>query len=529
MQHSALLVVLIVIILIAILLTYWTRCRIENDEYDFIIIGAGPAGLQYGIFLEQHAKAAGYTYLILERGKTPGTFFRVAPWNRQLISVNKIHTGKSASDDFSMRHDWHSLLDAKIRMRDVTLDYFPKADHYVSYLMRCAKPLNVVFNVSVESIEGSSLQIRTKGGTKFLRVRQHIIVAAGYEPIPAPETLLVEAKQFGIPIYTYPNIPKSTVFKDKEVVIYGSGNAGCEVATDISKFTRRTCITGKPPRLSSTTQYSGGVRMRNLAFMDQYLLKSLDIGDLDHDENPTTLVSPIIIERPDAIVFCGGFRVRRFGQSSTTKFPKLDLFWRDVQNPRVFYAGVAMHSTDLGVSSGGFVHGFRYLIRAQWRYIRMAASGTLFSPWPQKRFSDEIHLFRYIRWRIQHSSGLYQMHTVLADILAFQDGHYVVYDEVPITWRQHVLQSSGPHVCISFKYGSETPRPWSFDFLFDSERTNVNLFLHPVFECNGPDGATKALVTDEDVRSEWKRKKFDLQTLNNVLESAIFVNQAQSY
>ena len=105
MQDLASLVALIVIVLIFILLTYWTRCRIENDEYDFIIIGAGPAGLQYGIFLEEYAKALGYTYLILERGKTPGTFFRVAPWNRQLISVNKIYTGESASDDFSMRHD----------------------------------------------------------------------------------------------------------------------------------------------------------------------------------------------------------------------------------------------------------------------------------------------------------------------------------------------------------------------------------------------------------------------------------------
>ena len=37
---------------------------------DYLVIGAGPAGLQLAHFLEQ----AGRDYLLLERGPTPGTF-----------------------------------------------------------------------------------------------------------------------------------------------------------------------------------------------------------------------------------------------------------------------------------------------------------------------------------------------------------------------------------------------------------------------------------------------------------------------
>ena len=57
---------------------------------DHLVIGAGPADLQFGYFL-QHA---GRDYVILEAGST-GTFFRIFPRHRSLISINKPHTGES--------------------------------------------------------------------------------------------------------------------------------------------------------------------------------------------------------------------------------------------------------------------------------------------------------------------------------------------------------------------------------------------------------------------------------------------------
>ena len=55
---------------------------------DYLIIGAGPAGLQLAYFLQK----AGRDYHLLEAGQGPGTFFRTFPRHRQLISSNKVHT-----------------------------------------------------------------------------------------------------------------------------------------------------------------------------------------------------------------------------------------------------------------------------------------------------------------------------------------------------------------------------------------------------------------------------------------------------
>src|SRR4029453_120252 len=56
---------------------------------NYVVIGAGPAGLQLGYFLQR----AGREYLIVEAGSTPGTFYRTFPRHRRMISINKPHTG----------------------------------------------------------------------------------------------------------------------------------------------------------------------------------------------------------------------------------------------------------------------------------------------------------------------------------------------------------------------------------------------------------------------------------------------------
>src|SRR5215211_5536960 len=96
--------------------------RLHND---YLIIGAGPAGLQMGYFLEK----AGRDYRILEAGATPGTFFTRFPRHRKLISVNKVYTGFE-DDELNLRWDWNSLLgdsDAPL-FKHYNKQYFPPAD-----------------------------------------------------------------------------------------------------------------------------------------------------------------------------------------------------------------------------------------------------------------------------------------------------------------------------------------------------------------------------------------------------------------
>ena len=64
-----------------------------------------PAGLQLGPCWS----ATGRDYLVLEARRAPGAFFTRFPRHRQLISINKSHTG-SDDPELNLRMDWNSLL-----------------------------------------------------------------------------------------------------------------------------------------------------------------------------------------------------------------------------------------------------------------------------------------------------------------------------------------------------------------------------------------------------------------------------------
>ena len=100
-------------------------------RHDYVIIGAGPAGLQLAALLERD----GHDYVVLEAGSGPGTFFATFPRHRRLISINKVHTG-STDPEFNLRMDWNSLLsdDPNLRFGRYSRRYFPDADDLRRYL-----------------------------------------------------------------------------------------------------------------------------------------------------------------------------------------------------------------------------------------------------------------------------------------------------------------------------------------------------------------------------------------------------------
>ena len=95
-----------------------------TDTVDYLILGAGPAGLQLGYFLQR----AGRDYRILERADGPGSFFQTFPRHRTLISINKIYTGYD-DPETNLRWDWNSLLsdDPDLLFRRYSDRYLPNA------------------------------------------------------------------------------------------------------------------------------------------------------------------------------------------------------------------------------------------------------------------------------------------------------------------------------------------------------------------------------------------------------------------
>src|SRR5262245_51249455 len=99
-----------------------------QQPLDYLVIGAGPAGLQLGYYLQK----AGHRYLILEAGDSAGTFFKKFPRHRTLISNNKVNTGYTDAEK-NLRWDWNSLLSDRedLLFKNYSKKYFPPADEMV--------------------------------------------------------------------------------------------------------------------------------------------------------------------------------------------------------------------------------------------------------------------------------------------------------------------------------------------------------------------------------------------------------------
>ncbi len=145
----------------------------------YLVIGAGPAGLQLGHFLAQ----AGRDYLILEAGDSPGTFFRTFPRHRRLISINKPHTGWD-DPEINLRMDWNSLLsdDPGLLFTRRTEAYFPAAEDMVEYLedFAAASPLRIEYGARVTEIARDAdghFRVTDEAGRTF--AAECVIVATG--------------------------------------------------------------------------------------------------------------------------------------------------------------------------------------------------------------------------------------------------------------------------------------------------------------------------------------------------------------
>ncbi|HEX8129185.1 MAG TPA: NAD(P)-binding domain-containing protein, partial [Pyrinomonadaceae bacterium] len=157
---------------------------------DYLIIGAGPAGLQLGYFLQK----AGRDYRILEAGQSAGTFFASFPRHRTLISSNKVFTGVDDAE-VNMRFDWNSLLgdDEQMLFKNYSKTYFPPADELVRYLEDWAAhyQLNIKYGVRATRISKDEL-FRVEDTEGNIYTSRRLIVATGFAkpylpPVPGIE------------------------------------------------------------------------------------------------------------------------------------------------------------------------------------------------------------------------------------------------------------------------------------------------------------------------------------------------------
>jgi thioredoxin reductase len=468
---------------------------------EYLIIGAGPAGLQLGYFLER----AGREYLIVEAGSAPGTFFTQFPRHRRLISINKPHTGW-ADPELNLRMDWNSLLcdDPRLRFTRYTEEYFPDADELVRYLADFA----------------ASAKVRVQYDTRIVRVARNgcfrvtdsrgqtvdaarLIVATGVSKPNVPDIPGIEAAE----LYNTVSVD-AREFTDQRVLIIGKGNSAFETANHLIGTAAVIHVAGPHSvHMAWRSHYVGHLRAVNNNLLDTYQLKSQNAlldGQVERIErrDGSYLVTVRFARaqevkrdlRYDRVIVCTGFRFDAsiFDDECRPelvlgdRFPAQTPVWESTNVPDLYFAGTLMQVRDFHRSTSGFIHGFRYGVRALHRVLEERYHDQ---PWPHCLLAtDPDALMEAVIARVNRSSALWQQFAFLCDLIAVEPGGSArYYEELPVDYVRESRFATAAHAfTITLEYGPDHDRFDPFDVAVDRiaqdevERSRLGRYLHPV-------------------------------------------------
>ena len=262
------------LIWISLLLYSLSGIEIDIQHHEYIIIGAGPSGLQMGYLMQHFNPDKQYDYLIIERNAVAGNWFNKYPRHNRLLSINKVYTGND-HHEFNLRHDWNSLLTPKkntdskftyninsehykMRFANYSEQYYPDRHDLAKYLADFPTyyDLNILYNAEITNIEqdelndGFIIDVSLSSTpqnhhhdvcTEECEVRllkyscQYLFVATGLSkenipPIPGIENTTAYS-EMSMNLDDY---------KNKKVAVLGGKNSAFEIAQWTSQVTAHT-------------------------------------------------------------------------------------------------------------------------------------------------------------------------------------------------------------------------------------------------------------------------------------------------
>lgn len=491
-----------------------------NFDLDYLIIGAGPAGLQLGYYLEQNQR----DYLILERAANPGAFFEAFPRHRKLISINKVYTGKD-DPEANLRWDWNSLLSESddLLFKHYTKRYFPQAENLVHYLADFARHFDIQIKYETDVVnvrkEGDRFVLRDADGNVYTSKR--LIVATGLFKPYIPDIPGVELCENYVDHSVEPEN-----YIDQRVLVVGKANSAFETADNLIETAAAIHICSPDSvRFAWQTHYVGHLRAVNNNFLDTYQLKSQNtvidatITRIEKQgqqylvhlaythANGQTAVVPY-----DRVIFCTGFRFDDsiFDESCQPelsirdKFPAQTSEWESVNVPDLYFAGTVMQACDYRKTMSGFIHGFRHNITALSNLFEKKYHGASW-PFEEIEATPEAILRRVID-RVNRSPGIFLQPGFLADVVVVDETqgvarHYrdVRYDYV----HQSDFGQHEHYYTISLEYGRFQGDPFSIERDPDPEMADEAAYLHPVIRRYCRDEQVAEHHIHDDLESEW--------------------------
>ncbi|MEV0235312.1 NAD(P)-binding domain-containing protein [Nonomuraea sp. NPDC050786] len=509
--------------------------------HDYLIIGAGPAGLQLAASLER----SGHDYVVLERGAGPGSFFTRFPRHRQLISINKVHTGYE-DPELRLRMDWNSLLsdDPELVFTRYSERYFPQADEFVRYLSdyAAATGVRVRYDTDVVRIsrDDDGFTATDRSGQSWRGRR--LIAATGVSRLYVPPIPGIETAE----LYdTFETDPAS--FTDQQVLVIGKGNSAFETAESLMEKAAVIHVAGPHSvRMAWQSHYVGHLRAVNNNFLDSYQLKSqnsvLD-GTVESIERRDDGRYRVMFRYArtvealrelfyDRVIVCTGFRfdASAFDDSCRPalvingRFPEQTPAYESANVPDLYFAGTLTQQRDFKRGTSGFIHGFRYGVRALHRILTTRYHG---GTWPAEKvepgpdaISDAIIA------RVNRSSALWQQFGVLGDVVTVDAATALYQEEVPVAYVADGGLGRARHTfVVTLEYGKDHDTVDPFDIsiprVVENDAVNAHdaSYLHPVVRYYRDGAAAGVHHLAENLDNRWDLPSVHQQPL------AVFVKE----
>ena len=498
-----------------------------KNQFDYLIIGAGPAALQLGYYLEKNQR----DYLILERNETAGSFFKKFPRHRLLISINKVHTGTD-DREANYRWDWNSLItdNDDLLLKNYTNRYFPNPDILTQYLEDYAEyyKLKIQYGTTVINIakqEDGMFVVTDEKGNHFYSNR--LIVATGIFKPFIPDIPGVELCENYIDHELDPEM-----YSNKRVMIVGKGNSAFEAADHLIETTAAIHVCSPDSvKFAWQTHFVGHLRAINNNFLDTYQLKSQNtvidaaIEKVEKRDGKyyvhlayTHAKGQKTVVEYDHVIFCTGFRFDDsiYDESCKpelihmNKFPNQTSEWESTNISDLYVAGTLMQACDYKKTMSGFIHGFRHNVTALANVLEEKYHDN---PWPSKRLElTPEALCEEVIDRVNRAAAMFLQPAFLCDALVVDEssGTARYYNDLRLDYvaNNETFLKEAHTYTISLEYGHFMGDPFNLERNPAPDKGHEAAYLHPIIRRYHFGELVNEYHINDDLESHWFKDEY---------------------
>ncbi|HWO59479.1 MAG TPA: pyridine nucleotide-disulfide oxidoreductase, partial [Umezawaea sp.] len=212
------------------------------------------------------------------------------------------------------------------------------------------------------------------------------------------------------------------------------------------------------------------------------------------------------------------------------RFPAQTEAWESINVPGLHFAGTITQVRDFKKSTSGFIHGFRYGVRALHRILEQRHHGVA---WPSRELAPTAEAVGdAVIERVNRSSALWQVFGFLCDaVLVGSDGSVRYAEEVPVAHLE-VAVAKGEfgdvesYLTTTLEYGEDHDLVNPFDVTAgrNSQQDTSGLdgrYLHPVVRWYRGGGLVAEHHVTENLENEWDSEDVHRRPLREFLRERL--------